>query len=65
MNLTGEDYDAAQRQDRQDLRNLGLAQVLFNLEALFPFRFICHRDSNLVRRETPRLPRFHTTQNSP
>jgi len=43
MNLTGEDYDAAQGQHRDNFGNLDLAQVLFRLEALFPFGLFTHR----------------------
>jgi len=63
MNLTGENHDAAQRQHRQDLGNLGLAQILFNLETFFPFGLICHRSIE-PRRGKPRHA-FHTTQTSP
>src|SRR5271170_1258066 len=62
MYLTWKNYNAAQRQHRQNFGNLGLAEVLFNLEAFFPFGLICHRSSNLVGR-TPRA--FHATQISP
>src|ERR1017187_5919792 len=63
MNLTRENHDAAQRQHRQDLGNLGLAQILFNLEAFFPFGFICHRSIEPLRGK-PRHA-LHTTQISP
>src|SRR5579864_217006 len=43
MNLTGEDYDAAQGQHRQGFRNLDISQVFFGLEPLFPFGLISHR----------------------
>ena len=63
MNLAWENHDAAQWQHRQDLGDLGLAEVLFNLESFFPFGLICHRSIEPLGGEPRRA--FHATQISP
>ena len=40
MNLAGKNYDPAQWEYRQDIRNLDLAQILFNVEFLLTLGLI-------------------------